>query len=178
MKQLLVMLFYETVQYLERYSIVTREKGFSRSFKFAMLVVEWRLSRFKTMSARRSAAGKTRGIKERRRIIRQKKDLFSWKLYYRPSLRGAWQAVACAFFHVRIYPREESSFGCSGGRGKLDVQRHRGASRNLPRTFRSTWSARERSARNISAADSSDCIFKTHNRRPDEHVLTSYSIEG
>jgi len=95
-----------------------------------------------------------------------------------PAVTSGSLAGGCMCLFPRIYPREESSFGCSGGRGKLDVQRHRGAFRNLPRTFRSMKSARERSARNISAAVSSDCIFKTHNRRPNEHVLTSYAIEG
>lgn len=94
-----------------------------------------------------------------------------------PAVTPGSLAGGCMCLFPRIYPREESSFGCSGGRGKLDVQRHRGAFRNLPHTFRSTKSARERSARNISAAVSSDCIFKTHNRRPNEHALTSYSIE-
>lgn len=147
--------------------------------EFAVLVVEWRLSRFKTMSAALcGAAGKTRGIKERRRIIRQKKDLFSWKLYYRPSLRGAWQAVACTFFREFIRARRAVSVAVENVENWMFSATGVHPEISLVRTFRSTWSARERSARNISAADSSDCIFKTHNRRPDEHVLTSYSIEG
>lgn len=104
-----------------------------------------------------------RGMKgwESRSIIRQKKDLFSWKLYYRPSLQGTWQAPLHAPFSanlsVRGVGRGGSSLGCNGGRGKLDVQRHWGAFRNLPRTFRSAkMHGNVLQHRNIFAAVSSD----------------------
>jgi len=99
-----------------------------------------------------------------------------------PAVTPGSLAGGCMCLFPRIYPREKEKeravsvavedvenwmFSATGG-----------VFRNLPRTFRSTKSARERSARNIFAAVSSDCIFKTHNRRPNEHVLTSYSIEG
>jgi len=113
---------------------------------------------------------------------------------------GTWQAVAYAFFRANLSARVEreagkererkrgreegikgerkGSFGCSGGCGKLDVQRRWGAFRNLPRTFRSAKCTRTLSAGYIQSTVSSDCIFKTHNRRPpyERRVPTSFSI--
>jgi len=124
-------------------------------------------------------AAKRQGIKERRNNPSEKRFILVKSVLPAVTPAGTWQAVAYAFFRANLSARiereagkererererergreREGSFGCSGGRGKLDVQRRWGAFRNLPRTSRSAKCTRTLSAEYIQSAVSRVTAF-------------------
>lgn len=134
-RRLIAPKFYGAAQHPEGHPIVVLA-----SARSSELAVEWRLSRSETMTAA-LRGGEDEEDKRASENNPSEKRFILVKTVLLAVTPGSL-AGGCMCLFPRIYPREESSFGCSGGRGKLDVQRHRGAFRNLPRTFRSAESAR------------------------------------